>query len=567
MRRLLAFVAGIACAVGVARADDLADCDGAAFRSAINADAAFKCVEIERQSYSANGQSFTIRALRDGSTDPQLVTQHAAETLDAMLSAMSVFDDLASGFGFEFGNVSVLMVDPNRTVGDLAGEKFSGVFADANAYSFARDCVIRINIPVNDKSGIEALRNTAAHELFHCVQYWSYPKAAGVGDAAKWWVEGSAEFFANQVQIDTERLDDLGSKFIGSIGNTPLTQQPYRSVVFFAWLWSQGPDKMAAFFKGLATGGGEASQIDATLAAVGEMPLQAFGQALIDGKVAMPSGYTFPAPPEQVATTAINDDDKQIDLQVKPFTLATHALHFSNGTYNAWAGGSSFYKREQSGGEWSELDPMETIEPESCKDVRMILAARFITDSYADKVVLAAHRSKECFECAKMPKIDQCVVGKWRMSNEALLTYLQATHGQSETGNFSGVGGTAILVFDKDGTAQFVVEGLKIGAEVKIDKDSDDAVLINVEANGIDSGEWGTDEGGAMNYCAKEASIGFKIRVELPNGYTNETEQDGMLEDSLWTYNCSGNDLLLRYTGPLSLPEGVEPRWQLTRIP
>ncbi len=63
---------------------------------AVNADAAFKCVEIERQSYSANGQSFTIRALRDGSTDPQLVTQHAAETLDAMLSAMSVFDDLAS---------------------------------------------------------------------------------------------------------------------------------------------------------------------------------------------------------------------------------------------------------------------------------------------------------------------------------------------------------------------------------------------------------------------------------------------------------------------------------------
>ena len=51
---------------------------------------------------------------------------------DATDSAMSVFDDLAPGFGFEFGNVSVLMVDPNRTVGDLAGEKFSGVFADAS---------------------------------------------------------------------------------------------------------------------------------------------------------------------------------------------------------------------------------------------------------------------------------------------------------------------------------------------------------------------------------------------------------------------------------------------------
>ena len=567
MRRVLAFVTLVMCAAGMARAEEPADCDGGAFRSAIGADAAFKCAEIGRTAYNANGQSFTIRTLRDASTDAQLVSQHAAESLDAMLSAISVFDDLAAPFGFEFGNVSVLMVDPNRVVGDMAGEKFSGVYADANAYSFARECIIRINIPVNDKSGIESLRNTAAHELFHCIQYWSYPKAAGAGDAAKWWVEGSAEFFASQVQIDTERLDSLGGQFVASIDKTPLTQQPYRSVVFFAWLWSQGTDKMAAFFKGLSASGSETSQIDATVASVGEMPLQAFGQAVIDGKVAMPSGYTFLAPPEQVVTTAINDDDKQIDLQVKPFTLVQHALHFSNGTYNAWAGGSSFYKREQSGGDWSELDPMESIEPESCKDVRMILAARFITETYADKVVLAAHRAKECFECAKMPKIDQCVVGKWRMSNEALLTYLQATHGQTETSNFSGVGGTAVLVFDKDGKAQFVLEGFRIGAEVKMDKDSDDVVLINVEGNGIDSGEWGTDEGGAMNYCAKEASIGFKIRVELPSGYTNETEQEGMLEDSLWTYNCSGNDLLLRYVGPVTLPDGVEPRWQLTRMP
>ena len=96
---------------------------------------------------------------------------------------------------------------------------------------------------------------------------------------------------------------------------------------------------------------------------------------------------------------------------------------------------------------------------------------------------------------------------------------------------------------------------------------SDDQAVINVEANGIDSGEWGTDEGGAMNYCAKQASIGFKIRVELPNGYTHESEQDGMLEDSIWTYSCSGNELLLRYTGPNVLPDGVAPRWQLTRMP
>lgn len=566
MRMVFALALGLTCLTGMARADDLQTCDSDGFRAAIGADAAFKCAEGESQTYTANGQSFTIRAIRDASTNPQYVDQHAKEAIDAMLSAVSVFDDLAPQFGFEFGHVSVLMVDPERVAGDMKGEKFAGIFANADGFTFPRECIVKINIPKNDEYGLEALRNTAAHELFHCIQVWSYPKAAGLADAS-WWKEGSAEFFASQVQMDTARLESLGGAFIKTIEQTPLTQQPYNSVVFFAWLWSQGPDKMAAFFKGLATHDTTDAQIDATLSSVGEMPLQAFGQSVIDGTIAMPSGYTFPAPPEQVTTTAINDDDKQIELQVKPFTLVRHALHFSNGTYTAWAGGSSFYQREQSGGAWSELDPAATIEPASCKDVRMLLAARFITDTLASKVVLVSHRMRQCFECTKMPKADQCVVGKWRMSNEALLTYLQATNGQSETSNFSGVGGTAILVFNKDGTAQFVVEGLKIGAEVKIDKGSDDVVLINIEGNGIDSGEWGTDEGGAMNYCAKEATIAYKVRVELPGGFTNETEENGMLQDTLWTYSCSGDELLLRYTGPAILPDGIEPRWQLTRMP
>ncbi len=566
MRTILALAFGLACLTGAAHADDLQDCSTPSFRAAIGADAAFKCAEGEKQTYTANGQTFTVRAIRDASTNPQFVEQHAAETIDAILSSMSLFDDLAPQFGFEFGHVTVLMVDPERVAGDMKGEKFAGIFANADGFTYPRECIVKINIPKNDEYGLEALRNTAAHEVFHCVQFWSYPDAAKLA-AGDWWKEGSAEFFAAQVQMDNARLENLGSKFIETIETTPLIKQPYNSVVFFAWLWSQGPDKMAAFFKGVSASDTDYNQMNSTLQSVGEMELQQFAQALIDGKIAMPSGYTFPAPPDQVATTAINDDDKQIELTVKPFTIVRHALHFSNGTYNAWAGGSSFYKREQSGGDWSELDPMETIEPESCKDIRMLLTARFVSDVLADKTTLVAHRQKQCLDCVKMPKVDQCVVGKWKMSNEALLTYLQATNGQSKMSNFSGVGGTAVLVFDNDGSAQFVVEGLKIGAEVKMAEDSDDVVLINVEGNGIDMGEWGTDEGGAMNYCAKSATISFKIRVELPNGYTNESEQEGMLQDSIWTYSCSGNELLLRYTGPNVLPDDVQPRWELHRIP
>lgn len=70
-----------------------------------------------------------------------------------------------------------------------------------------------------------------------------------------------------------------------------------------------------------------------------------------------------------------------------------------------------------------------------------------------------------------------------------------------------------------------------------------------------------------MNYCAKETSLAFNIRVELPTGLVSESEEQGLLSDSIWSYTCAGNDLALRYVGPNTLPDGIEPRWKLTRAP
>lgn len=45
------------------------------------------------------------------------------------------------------------------------------------------------------------LRNTVAHELFHCVQNWAWPgkMPSAVGKDAKWWVEGTAEMMGHAV--------------------------------------------------------------------------------------------------------------------------------------------------------------------------------------------------------------------------------------------------------------------------------------------------------------------------------------------------------------------------------
>jgi hypothetical protein len=568
MHRFVALLICLMSGIGTSAAADLVDCNGAPFRTYIKADKAFACEELGREDIVAGGSSVVIRAVKDKSTDIQWVDQYVQQALDAAANSISAYDAYAQQLGFKFANVTIVALDPGTVKESFGGEAFNGAYADADPWKFQGDCIVRVHIPNLAQMDADFIRAVMAHEVFHCVQGWSFEKATTIDqEAAKWWVEGTAVFFAGFVQDERSNLEKHAQEFANSIGVKPLTQQSYASVPFFAYVWSEGPDKMASFFAGLSETKSEDAQQDATLAALGEDTLQRFGQALIDGKIALPNGYTFPAPPDQVETTTIDDDQKMIELEVKRFTLVRHALHFVNGTYNAWAGGSPFYKRDQMGGEWSELDPSEQIEPDNCKDIKMVLTARFITEGFASKTALSASRLKKCLECTKMPKVDQCVVGKWQMSNEALLTYLQATNGQNQATNFSGVGGSAFLVFNKDGTAQFVAEGLKIGAEVKIAEDNEDMILVNVEANGIDSGEWGTGEGGAMNYCAKETSLAFNIRVELPTGLVNESEEQGLLSDSVWSYSCAGNDLALRYVGPNTLPDGIEPRWQLTRAP
>jgi hypothetical protein len=529
----------------------------------------FKCVEIARESETGNGETFTIRAIRDANTDAQQVSQYGTEAVGAAANAISVYASMAGTFGFEFGHVTIVMLDPTASMSNMTLEELRGVFADANVSALPRECIIRMNIPLLDRASNDFLHAVMAHEVFHCVQGWSFwqSRHGARFSADHWWVEGTAVFFADLVRNEADAMAGLGNGFVTTIEQKPLTQQPSTSVVFFGWLWAQGQDKMAAFFKALPQEDGEDAQMRAVLKVVDEDALQKFAQDVIDGKVTMPNGYTFPAPPPQVETILFDGDQVQTMLKTKPFTITRVGLQFTNGTYSAYAGGDSFFKREQQGGPWSELDPSEKIKGDDCKDVRMLVAARFITSIMGGDVMLTGSRLSPCFECVKLPKMDKCLIGKWRLSNEALLSFLNAAVTNKKMANYSGVGGTSIVSFDENGTAQLILEDFRIGAEVNMEEGSQDVVLINIEGSGIDSGQWSTDDGGNINYCPIDSSIAFSVRTELPNGFVNTATQNGMMDVARWGYTCLGSDLVMQYTGPISLPPDVAPRWQLTRIP
>ncbi|MFO1201261.1 MAG: hypothetical protein U1E58_01345 [Tabrizicola sp.] len=520
------------------------------------------CVVIDQESASVNGQPVAIRALRTKTTDPAW-DNFGREAIDVALTAYATWEPYAAQLGLKFPTVSIYLSDPSASTIELPSEKFPNVWADAQGFARPGECFVRINSAKALTTSADHVQTIIGHELFHCVQAASFPDQLQTGgEASKWWVEGTASFFGNLAHLTEKDIDDLGTAFATQIQTKPLTRLPYASMTFFAFLWQDGPGTMAQFFAGLPTTTGEDAQMEAVLASIGPEKLQLFAQAMVDGTVAMPDGTHFPALPEP-ATTTFQSDGK-VTFPSAPFTILQHALHFTAGNYSVGTGIEFFSKTQGSDAPWEPL-PYD-IAPEDCKDVTMLHIVRFDTDTIPSAVArpLNATRYLPCWECTKLPKMDQCLVGKWRLSNESLLSYLTTKNTPEAT--FRDVKGEIFLQLNADGSGQWVAEDVAIDATV-IPKKTGPALQafdILVEAFGIDEAEW-SGTGGTANLCVASPGIDFTTTVSntLIGSFTNQVT--GMAQNMSVAYDCAGNTLALQYTGPMDLGADA-PRWTLERV-
>ena len=181
------------------------------------------------------------------------------------------------------------------------------------------------------------LPNTIAHELFHCVQYWTVP-AQMKADKRNWWIEGSAEAMAQTVFDAQERYNTLNDQF--QISPKPLTQLVYPSYVFFAWLLqTRGAAGLFAFMSGMPQVNGEAAQRQALLSQVTPDQLNRFAEAWVDGTIQTPQGWTLLAPGDQGHTQTFTGSATlgwpvgPPDSGGGPFTVQWGVARFKNGRY------------------------------------------------------------------------------------------------------------------------------------------------------------------------------------------------------------------------------------------
>jgi hypothetical protein len=559
--------------VGVARAEEgLADCKSPAFKAALRlkSDFPFDCTEIARLTPPVDGGRWTIRALRSASTPEGYVQAYAEDYLAAAQAAFTAWEPYVNGIGLTYGNVSFVFTDPQGSEVDfksfVLGHGHLVGAAHANGFSFPQDCVVSVNMEVMSQLDADTFAPIAAHELFHCVQSWSLPKAAlnpGQG-AQSWSQEGSANFFAALAAPQTQSTEIGATAFLGSIGKKPLTQQAYDATIFFAYLAQTGMPTLAAFFQGLATEPGEAAQQKAAEAALGPKVLNGFARALADGTIALPSGYQFPAPdlPEAEVIT----DTVDLPTATLPFTVELRQLSFVKAEFAA-ADGKLFQVRAAEGGDWSEF-PTE-IKPKDCAVPVDLLATRFVTTKPISKMGLpiTVMKTQDCVVCTALAKMDQCMVGMWQLNRDDHLSWLQKQAVDMTDVRFATVGGDIFLTLKSDGTAQWMLDGFQVGAVYEPAElaEYDIQIEIDVAANAVLDGAWSTDDQGGMNYCGRGAVGDFTSTVRIPDMGPDQVAVEAPVEDMYLSYTCGGQTATMTYGGPAPIP-GDFPEWRLERV-
>ncbi|HMS96127.1 MAG TPA: hypothetical protein PKA03_13090 [Tabrizicola sp.] len=548
-------------------AEGVADCKSEAFRAALKLEPnfGFDCEEISRITPPVDGGRWTIRALRNASTEEGYVKVYAEAYMSAAEAAFIAWEPYVTGLGLKYGNVSIMFTDPEGSEIDflshVAGEGFVMGAAHADGFSFPQDCIVSVNMEIMAKAEIVDMTANIAHELFHCVQFWSLPPAAvSPGEGAQaWWQEGTANFFTALAVPGAVRTAVGAETFLATIHEKPLTQQGYNSTIFFAFLNQQGMPMLDAFFKGLATVPGETAQMHATEEALGEKTLQEFAEAVMDGTIALPSGFAFPAfeNPEPF----IFAQDGQFEAGKIPFTIDARQISFIGGSY---AVAQIVYQaRQAEGGAWGSMPNL--VEPATCKEPVEFLVTRLVGTSIGQTMgsPFVATRYAECHICQTLPEQDQCLIGTWKLRDQSMLSYLMQATADSKNVLFNEVKGTVTLKVEPAGKAVWTSTNLKVHAGI-IPDDFPVAVTVDVETNGTLEGRWSTS-GSDMHFCAERTSGTHKSTVKVIGGAEDVVTTGAPLADSYLTYECHKDRLTLIYNGPGEVPSPA-PSFTMDRI-
>ncbi|MBX3529867.1 MAG: hypothetical protein KF849_04625 [Rhizobiaceae bacterium] len=538
-----------------------ADCTTESFANKIGRPEVFKCVEMRRFDSELAGATVPVRTLR--TTEDERSTQYEPDVVDAIETAFQHFAQLG---GLGHGSVSVVFDLP-------LPESVKGGYAAAGMLDAENspECVILVNTVRHDtdpnaaQSGdvLLELRNTVAHELFHCVQYWTWPKKMprAVGKDAKWWVEATAELMGHLVAESSGTLLARADQFAQLSRTQPLTTIEYPNVVFFSWLWARGgPGALVDFINAMPEEPGEEKQRAALVGEVGDTFLAQFVTDYADGKIKSPSGTAIPAPTGVVQRML--DSAGPFVMQVPPLTAFINDVSFEGGMFMATTSGTPLlYYKPREGGVWET--PMMVANDGDCDKPTVFRFAGMATGvaqsgtSTAEDYTLNATRFTTCTTCSvDTGKADQCVLGEWKIANESLAEAIRLQQPDDLVQVI--VQGDAAFRFGKDSKNLFGFNKYSVEGVVT----ADGKVRFRVYLAGTVDGDYSAAEG-QLKMCYRGSEALIQIAAS-GGGLSDPIPFSQLPMDRSWTaeYKCAGNEMMVTQ----KMPDGELLTFRMERI-
>ncbi len=394
----------------------------------------------------------------------------------------------------------------------------------------------------------DAFRFTMAHEFFHCVQFREFnqqERASGSG----WWVEGTAEWFANFTYPNKDFSDGFVSGFDGESVETAITDMEYTNIVFFFWYsQNRGADAIVSLISAMPTGGG--SQEDALAELIDDEALKQFATDYFDKNITQPGGRKPPSNPTYSDTERWEEDETK-NFSAQRFRIYRARFEFACGEWEIeerdLEGLTTVQK--QPDGEWEDVPEEITSEDGEDQFYRFVGVATG-TDGFSVEIEAKKKLCSVCPRIIEDESPEACLIGEWTLVSGGLGAKIGQMLQNTDLENVDYPDLDGVLIFNEDGTFSSRTDD-EGHLEAVTEKGR---VLGDMSFNFESSGTWGIN-GEKLEQCSLPPEININLDTfDTRNDLSGSISQDEYLGPQIENrttrkFTCDNGRLVLTEGG------------------
>ncbi len=398
-----------------------------------------------------------------------------------------------------------------------------------------------------------------SHELFHCIQFKSWPGSLQAS-GRDWWVEGSAEYFARLAAPLARIRNNVVSDFVRQATSTSLLDMSYSNVVFFSWLGgARGAPAVKRFLDTVAPGRDRLSYRAYAEAALSTNDWKAFATAFVGGDTIRLPGTSDTIGADRSALPRHQlDNGADLHLRAEALVVLGGVLVFHDArAHLPRATSTGPYGASWDGRSWADLP--EAVAAGCDQEPTFFIAAMSASAAGQSIHVTDTAQDVECHgrRDAGHGTGARCLVGAWQMTPETLTRNVRQVVCSRNVQSCQLNGGRLRLTFDSagpphtSGTGSYAYEGISVRGEYPA---ASNQGSFEATINGTAPTRWGVTANSLTIAFSTLREIGTVRKVthhavhhyNTPDNETTETPINPMTGLGPFLggrFTCSGNGL------------------------